>query len=174
MRGAGGAPIGAYRDPLGGRPLVLASLPLSAVQPTPFQRDLSPTHAKRLALKIDETAAFLDPLDRGARRGRAFVDAERPSSPGRRQGARPEANHGVDLAGREAGLSHPRAQHREGAQPARSQPRGDSHGAQPGEAAGILEGVAIHRGVRIRRTADPGHRVRESLRASRAAPTAPS
>jgi ParB family chromosome partitioning protein len=37
-------------------------LPLSAVQPTPFQRDLSPTHAKRLAVKIDETAAFLDPL----------------------------------------------------------------------------------------------------------------
>jgi ParB family transcriptional regulator, chromosome partitioning protein len=62
VRGAGGAPIGAYRDPLGGRALVLASLPLSAVQPTPFQRDLSPTHAKRLALKIDETAAFLDPL----------------------------------------------------------------------------------------------------------------
>jgi len=48
--------------PLGGRPLVLASLPLNAIQPTPFQRDLSPTHAKRLALKIDETAAFLDPL----------------------------------------------------------------------------------------------------------------
>jgi ParB family chromosome partitioning protein len=62
VRGAGGAPIGAYREPLGGRPLMLASLPLSAVQPTPFQRDLSPTHAKRLALKIDETAAFLDPL----------------------------------------------------------------------------------------------------------------
>jgi ParB family transcriptional regulator, chromosome partitioning protein len=59
---AGGAFIGAYREPLGGRPLVLASLPLGAVQPTPFQRDLSPTHAKRLALKIDETAAFLDPL----------------------------------------------------------------------------------------------------------------
>jgi ParB family transcriptional regulator, chromosome partitioning protein len=62
IRSVGGAPIGAYRDPLGGRPLVLASLPLSAVQPTPFQRDLSPTHAKRLAAKIDETAAFLDPL----------------------------------------------------------------------------------------------------------------
>ena len=62
IRNAGGAFIGAYRDPLGGRPLVLASLPLSAVQPTPFQRDLSPTHAKRLAMKIDETAAFLDPL----------------------------------------------------------------------------------------------------------------
>src|SRR6202166_5086168 len=62
VRNAGGAPIGAYGDPLGGRPLMLASLPLSAVQPTPFQRDLSPTHAKRLAQKIDETAAFLDPL----------------------------------------------------------------------------------------------------------------
>jgi ParB family chromosome partitioning protein len=62
IRNAGGALIGAYRDPLGGRPLVLASLPLGIVQPTPFQRDLSPTHAKRLAVKIDETAAFLDPL----------------------------------------------------------------------------------------------------------------
>lgn len=62
IREAGGALIGSFRDPLGGRPLVLASLPLSAVQPTPFQRDLSPTHAKRLATKIDETAAFLDPL----------------------------------------------------------------------------------------------------------------
>ena len=62
VRNAGGAPIGAYREPLGGRALMLASIPLGAVQPTPFQRDLSPTHAKRLAQKIDETAAFLDPL----------------------------------------------------------------------------------------------------------------
>ncbi len=59
---AGGAPIGAYREPLGGRPIMIASLPLAAVQPTPFQRDLSPTHVKRLATKIDETGAFLDPL----------------------------------------------------------------------------------------------------------------
>lgn len=62
VRAAGGAPIGAYHEPMGGRPLLLASLPLAAVQPTPFQRDLSPTHAKRLAEKIGETAAFLDPL----------------------------------------------------------------------------------------------------------------
>jgi ParB family chromosome partitioning protein len=62
VRAAGGAPIGAYREPLGGRALLLASLPFGAVQPTPFQRDLSPTHAKRLAGAIEQTAAFLDPL----------------------------------------------------------------------------------------------------------------
>src|SRR5439155_16742283 len=62
VRSAGGAPIGAYREPLGGRVLLLASLPFAAVQPTPFQRDLSPTHAKRLAVAIEQTAAFLDPL----------------------------------------------------------------------------------------------------------------
>jgi ParB family transcriptional regulator, chromosome partitioning protein len=62
VRAAGGAPIGAYHEPLGGRALLLASLPLAALQPTPFQRDLSPTHVKRLAAKIEETAAFLDPL----------------------------------------------------------------------------------------------------------------
>jgi ParB family chromosome partitioning protein len=59
---SGGAPIGAYRDPLGGRALLVATLALKAVQPTPFQRDLSPTHTKRLAEKIDQAGAFLDPL----------------------------------------------------------------------------------------------------------------
>src|SRR5438105_2724563 len=62
VRAAGGAPTGAYHEPLGGRALMLASLPLQAVQPTPFQRDLSPTHSKRLAQRIDETGSFLDPL----------------------------------------------------------------------------------------------------------------
>src|SRR5580698_6052479 len=62
IRELGGAALGGYLEPLGGRPVLLASLPLAAVQPTPFQRDLSPTHAKRLAAKIDETGAFLDPL----------------------------------------------------------------------------------------------------------------
>ncbi len=59
---AGGAPIGAYRDPLGGRALLVATLPLKALQPTPFQRDLSPTHTKRLAERIDQTGVFLDPV----------------------------------------------------------------------------------------------------------------
>jgi ParB family chromosome partitioning protein len=62
IRQAGGTAIGTYRDPLGGRPLVLATLPIRVIQPTPFQRDLSPTHTKRLAEKIDQAGAFLDPL----------------------------------------------------------------------------------------------------------------
>ena len=62
VQAAGGTSIGAYREPLSGRALLLATLPLDAVAPTPFQRDLSPTHTKRLAAKIDEAGAFLDPL----------------------------------------------------------------------------------------------------------------
>ena len=62
VRQSGGAAIGAYREPLSGRSLLLASLPLEAVAPTPVQRDLSPTHARRLADRIDETGTFLDPL----------------------------------------------------------------------------------------------------------------
>ena len=71
VREAGGAPIGAYRDPLCAHPLLVAVLPLGALEPTPFQRDLSPTHVKRLAQKIDEAAAFLDPVIvvRGAQGG---------------------------------------------------------------------------------------------------------
>jgi ParB family chromosome partitioning protein len=62
VEAAGGAAIGAYREPLSGQPLLLASLPIGSVQPTPFQRDLSPTHTKRLARKIEESGSFLDPL----------------------------------------------------------------------------------------------------------------
>ena len=62
VQAAGGAAIGAYREPLSGRPLLLASLPIGSVEPTPFQRDLSPTHTKRLASKIEESGSFLDPL----------------------------------------------------------------------------------------------------------------
>lgn len=62
VHGAGGAALGAYREPLSGRPMLFASLPIRAVEPTPFQRNLSPTHTKRLAEKIEESGSFLDPL----------------------------------------------------------------------------------------------------------------
>jgi ParB family chromosome partitioning protein len=62
VRDAGGVPLAAYREPLSGKEILLAALPRDAVEPTPFQRDLSPTHAKRLAQKIEETGSFLDPI----------------------------------------------------------------------------------------------------------------
>ncbi len=62
IEGAKGAALAAYRDPYGGTPLVLASLPVGAVEATPFQRDLSRTHAERLAGAIHDTGAFLDPV----------------------------------------------------------------------------------------------------------------
>ena len=58
----GGVVLGAYRDPLGGNPVLLASLPIDKVEPTPFQRDLSEAHHKKLAGVIDKTGIFLDPV----------------------------------------------------------------------------------------------------------------
>lgn len=58
----GGVVVGQYRDPLGGQPLLVAVLPLEAVEPTPFQRDVSDTHHKRLADVLDRTGMFLDPI----------------------------------------------------------------------------------------------------------------
>ena len=59
---ADGALLGRYRDPLGGGWLVLAALPVTAVAPTPFQRDLSDAHVKRLTTAIDKVGTFLDPV----------------------------------------------------------------------------------------------------------------
>ncbi|OLC55892.1 MAG: hypothetical protein AUH85_08005 [Chloroflexi bacterium 13_1_40CM_4_68_4] len=57
-----GTPLAAYRDPYGGTSLVLASVPIGSVEATAFQRDLSRTHAERLANAIRDTGAFLDPV----------------------------------------------------------------------------------------------------------------
>lgn len=58
----GGAVLATYRDPLGGRWQVLASLPIELVEPTPFQRDLSETHVAKLADAIDKLDRYLDPI----------------------------------------------------------------------------------------------------------------
>jgi ParB family chromosome partitioning protein len=59
---AGGQVIGCYSDPLGKSPLVLAVLPIDKVEPTPFQRDLSQMHHRKLADVLDRTGIFLDPI----------------------------------------------------------------------------------------------------------------
>jgi ParB family chromosome partitioning protein len=58
----GGAVIGRYRDPFGGTPLLLAALPVDRVEPTPYQRDPSDAHVKRLMGVIETIGRFLDPI----------------------------------------------------------------------------------------------------------------
>jgi ParB family chromosome partitioning protein len=58
----GGSVLGVYRDPLGGHWQVLAGLPIDAVEPTPYQRNLSEAHTARLASAIDRLDRFLDPV----------------------------------------------------------------------------------------------------------------
>ncbi len=62
VEGEGGMVLGWYSDPLGKNALILAILPIDRIEPTPFQRDLSQTHHRRLADVIDRTGLFLDPV----------------------------------------------------------------------------------------------------------------
>jgi ParB family chromosome partitioning protein len=58
----GGAVLGTYRDPFGGTPVLIVSLPIDKVEPTPYQRDPSDTHIKKLMTVIEKVGRFLDPL----------------------------------------------------------------------------------------------------------------
>jgi ParB family transcriptional regulator, chromosome partitioning protein len=58
----GGSVLTIFRDPLGGQWQILAALPLDRIAPTPFQRDLSEAHVKRLTNVIDSLGRFLDPI----------------------------------------------------------------------------------------------------------------
>lgn len=62
VESAGGVVVGQYADPIGQLPLLLAVLPVAKVEPTPFQRDVSDLHHKKLADVIDRTGIFLDPI----------------------------------------------------------------------------------------------------------------
>jgi ParB family chromosome partitioning protein len=59
---AGGAALAAYREPFGGTLAVLAALPIDRVEPTPYQRDPSDAHVKRLMTVIETLGRFLDPI----------------------------------------------------------------------------------------------------------------
>jgi ParB family chromosome partitioning protein len=58
----GGAVIGRYSEPFGGTPLLLVALPVDRVEPTPYQRDPSDPHVKRLMGVIEAIGRFLDPI----------------------------------------------------------------------------------------------------------------
>jgi ParB family chromosome partitioning protein len=58
----GGAVLAAYREPLGGHALLFTALPVEKVDRTPFQRDVSDPHVRRLTLAMDKTKRYLDPI----------------------------------------------------------------------------------------------------------------
>jgi ParB family chromosome partitioning protein len=58
----GGAVLAVYREPFGGTASVLAALPIDRVEPTPYQRDPSDPHVKRLMNVIETLGRFLDPI----------------------------------------------------------------------------------------------------------------
>ena len=62
VEGDGGAVLTRYRDPVGGKPLLLVSLPVDRVEPTPYQRDPSDPHVKRLMNVVETLGRFLDPI----------------------------------------------------------------------------------------------------------------
>src|SRR5512136_3277711 len=58
----GGSVLAAYREPLGGHALLFAALPLDKVERTPFQRDVSDGHVRKLTVAMDKTKRYLDPI----------------------------------------------------------------------------------------------------------------
>jgi ParB family chromosome partitioning protein len=58
----GGVALARYHDPFGGTPLLLAALPIDKVEPTPYQRDPSDAHVKRLMGVFEKIGRFLDPI----------------------------------------------------------------------------------------------------------------
>jgi ParB family chromosome partitioning protein len=58
----GGKVLSVYREPYGGHWLILAALPIELVEPTPYQRNLSDTHVRKLEGVIGKIGRFLDPL----------------------------------------------------------------------------------------------------------------
>jgi ParB family chromosome partitioning protein len=62
IEGDGGKVLAIYREPYGGRWVVLAALPIELVEPTPFQRNLSDMHVRKIELVIGKIGRFLDPV----------------------------------------------------------------------------------------------------------------
>src|SRR5689334_8435809 len=62
VKADGGAVLASYLDPFGGTPVLVVALPIARVEPTPYQRDPSDAHIKKLMTVIEKVGRFLDPL----------------------------------------------------------------------------------------------------------------
>ena len=58
----GGHALAIYQEPVGEHWQVFCLLPMAKVEPTPYQRDLSPTHVKRLQDVVKKIDRFVDPI----------------------------------------------------------------------------------------------------------------
>ncbi len=58
----GGRVLALYREPLGEHWQIFGLLPTAKVEATPYQRDLSPTHVKRLTAVVKKLDRFVDPI----------------------------------------------------------------------------------------------------------------
>jgi ParB family chromosome partitioning protein len=58
----GGRALAIYQEPVGDHWQIFCLLPLARVEPTPYQRDLSPTHVKRLHEVVKRIDRFVDPV----------------------------------------------------------------------------------------------------------------
>jgi ParB family transcriptional regulator, chromosome partitioning protein len=58
----GGKVLSIYREPYGGHWVVQAALPIELVEPTPYQRNISDTHVRKLEGVIGKIGRFLDPI----------------------------------------------------------------------------------------------------------------
>jgi ParB family transcriptional regulator, chromosome partitioning protein len=58
----GGTVLAVYQEPVGDHWQIFALLPMDKVEPTPYQRDLSPTHAKKLQEVVKKIDRFVDPV----------------------------------------------------------------------------------------------------------------
>ncbi|HXJ77508.1 MAG TPA: ParB N-terminal domain-containing protein [Candidatus Methylomirabilis sp.] len=58
----GGSALAIYQEPVGEHWQIFCLLPIARVEPTPYQRDLSPTHVKRLQEVVKKIDRFVDPV----------------------------------------------------------------------------------------------------------------
>jgi len=58
----GGHVLGIYQEPVGDHWQIFGLLPMASVEPTPYQRDVSPTHVKRLQEMVKKVDRFVDPI----------------------------------------------------------------------------------------------------------------
>ena len=58
----GGVALAIYQEPVGDHWHIFCLLPMAKVEATPYQRDVSPTHAKRLQEVVKKIDRFVDPI----------------------------------------------------------------------------------------------------------------